>query len=93
MALRWMSGCSYLDQTMLFGVSKEAFFEALWATLHSIVAEMPITFSFCRADLEEIASGFLARQRKPIFRGVCGAVDSILIKVHCPTPAEYPKPA
>eukprot|EP00961_Rhodomonas_salina_P004301 58945-Rhodomonas_salina.1 len=93
MALRWLAGGSYLDQIMLFWVSHEAFFVALWATLEAFTSEMPITFSFRRDDLEETARGFLARQRKPIFHGVCGAVDCILIKVQCPTPHKYSKPA
>eukprot|EP00961_Rhodomonas_salina_P020172 270972-Rhodomonas_salina.1 len=77
----------------LFGVSREAFFVGLWLTLEAIVLEMPITFSFRSEDLDATAAGFLARQRRPIFLGVVGAIDGILIKVHCPCASEYPKPA
>eukprot|EP00961_Rhodomonas_salina_P296795 3936662-Rhodomonas_salina.1 len=93
MAVRWMAGGSYLDSMTMFGISREAFFVSLWTTLLAIVDTHKIEFSMTQAACADTAAGFLARQRHPVFRGVVGAVDGILIKIWCPSEGEYPKPA
>ena len=45
MVLRWLAGGSVRDMMMLFGVSKEAAYHAIWLVFKALVAAHPIMYS------------------------------------------------
>jgi len=83
MTLRWLAGGSYLDISVLYGVSPEGFYDSLWLVLECLVRHprLRIQFDMRPAAVAQTASGFLDRQRKKVFKGAAGALDGMIIKI------------
>jgi hypothetical protein len=92
MALRWLAGGSYIDICVLYGVSPEGFYCSLWLVLAAFVRIFRIRFDMQASTLHNVASGFLERQRKKVFRKVAGALDGMIVKIRRPSAREFPKP-
>eukprot|EP00961_Rhodomonas_salina_P041154 553907-Rhodomonas_salina.1 len=92
MTVRYLAGGSYLDLTALYGVSVPGFYQSVWMVCEAIVDCVPITFDMRTQNLNQIANGFVRRQRKVAFRYVVGALDGMLVKIKRLSVKEFAKP-
>eukprot|EP00961_Rhodomonas_salina_P096408 1296618-Rhodomonas_salina.1 len=92
MTVRYLAGGSYLDLTVLYGVSVPGFFQSLWMVCEALVEVLPIRFDMREPNLRSIASGFIRRQRKVAFHYAIGALDGMLVKIRRPSKKEFAKP-
>ena len=87
MAIRWLAGGSYLDIHHFHGVSQAGFFYSKNNVLLAIrqCPELQIVYPSLtdKSTLNSIASGFKQKSTNGVFDKCIGAVDGILIELHC----------
>jgi hypothetical protein len=95
-AIRMLSGASYLDLMVTYGIAKCH----VYSIFLEVVGWIKKTFSFPLVNalktkdetfLQTISDGF-ANFTSGIFKGCIGAIDGIAIRIICPSEGEVPDP-
>ena len=80
MALRYLAGGSFLDIQLVHGVSHPEVFRSVWRVVDAINSALKIDFPIDdMEELDTIETGFAAKSRRQVLRGVVGAVDGCII--------------
>jgi hypothetical protein len=92
MTLRFLAGGSYLDLVIIYGVSKNTFFQIVHRVANAICSSSVGGFYLPEntAQFRALAEGFQHRSSHGIIQHCIGAVDGLLVRVRAPVPVETP---
>ena len=86
--IRWLAGGSYTDICFFCGISKTAFYECVWSTIHGINQAIEIKFPSSPMECAELAADFETVSHRGVFKNVVGAVDGYLMAINTPKKKE-----
>ena len=84
-ALRYFTGCSYLDIMISHGVAKTDFYQSVWCVVHAVntCPQLQLMFPESQGDCKELATEFIG-QSQAGFNNCVGCIDGMLLWMEKP---------